>query len=112
MIAVSTSIWIIVILALVTFATRLLPFVLWGNQQELSPLIRYLGEKLPYAMMGMLVVYCLRNTDLAGPDHGLAELIAVTAVVLLHRWKRSNLISILGGTILYMFLVQVVFITS
>ena len=93
----------------VTFLTRVIPFILWGNKNELPPLIRYLGNVLPYAMMGLLVVYCLRNTAVLSFPYGIPELIAVSAVVGLHCWKRNNLISILGGTALYMLLIQVIF---
>ncbi len=73
-------------------------------------LVRYLGRVLPPAVMGMLVVYCLRGIDVLHMPYGLPELIAVAAVILLHVWKRNNLLSIGAGTVLYMFLVQVVFI--
>lgn len=110
MISVSTSILIIAIMAGVTFLTRVIPFILWGKNSTLPPLIRYLGNVLPFAMMGLLVVYCLRNTVVLSAPYGIPELIAVIVVIGLHCWKRNNLISILGGTVLYMFLIQVVFI--
>ena len=109
MISTATSILIIAIMAGVTFLTRVIPFILWGNKNELLSLIRYLGNVLPYAMMGLLVIYCLRNTAVLSAPYGIPELIAVSAVVGLHCWKRNNLISILGGTALYMLLVQVIF---
>ncbi len=109
MISTATSILIIAIMAGVTFLTRVIPFILWGNKNELPSLIRYLGNVLPYAMMGLLVVYCLRNTAVLSFPYGIPELIAVSAVVGLHCWKRNNLISILGGTALYMLLIQVIF---
>lgn len=110
MISVGTSILIIAIMAGVTFLTRVIPFILWGKNSTLPPLIRYLGNVLPFAMMGLLVVYCLRNTVILSAPYGIPELIAVIVVIGLHCWKRNNLISILGGTALYMFLIQVVFI--
>ena len=73
-------------------------------------LVHYPGRVLPPAVMGMLVVYCLRGIDVLHMLYGLPELIAVAAVILLHVWKRNNLLSIGAGTVLYMFLVQVVFI--
>lgn len=109
MISTATSILIIAIMAGVTFLTRVIPFILWGNKNELPSLIHYLGNVLPYAMMGLLVIYCLRNTAVLSAPYGIPELIAVSAVVGLHCWKRNNLISILGGTALYMLLVQVIF---
>ena len=72
-------------------------------------MILYLGKVLPAATMGLLVVYCLKGVTPLSWPHGLPELIAVAAVVLLHLWKRNNLISIAGGTVLYMVLVQIIF---
>lgn len=109
MIDVKTSMLIIAVMAAVTLLTRALPFILWGKKKELPPLIRYLGTVLPFAMMGLLVVYCLRNTQIFIAPYGLAELLSILLVVALHVWKRNNLISFLGGTVFYMFLIQVIF---
>ncbi len=99
---------LIAVSAGVTALLRFLPFVLLGSRKT-PGFITYLGRVLPYAIMGMLVVYCLRNiTPLVWP-HGLPELLAAAAVVLLHLWKRNTLLSIAGGTVLYMVLVQFVF---
>ena len=94
--------------SLVTVLLRFLPF--WILRGRKTPdYIVYLGNVLPYAIMGMLVVYCLRETPLLNAPHGIPELIAVLATVLLHIYKRSTLLSILAGTVCYMFLVQVIF---
>jgi len=89
--------------------TRWLPFLLFPEKKEPPAWVIYLGHVLPTAMMGLLVIYCLRNVSLLTVPHGIPEAIAILAVVLVHWWKNNVLISIAGGTILYMFLVQVVF---
>ena len=100
---------IILVSGAVTAAIRFLLFLIFGGKRQTPPFISYLGRVLPYAIMGMLVIYCLRGISFASAPHGLPELIACAAVVLLHVWKRSTLISIFGGTLCYMLLVQLVF---
>ena len=95
--------------ALGTMLTRFLPFLVFNPKKPTPKYIQYLGSALPGAIFGMLVVYCLRGVDLLGPTHGLPELLAGAAVVGLHLWKRQMLLSIAGGTICYMLLVQFVF---
>lgn len=99
----------IVVMALVTAALRFLPFLVFQDQDKRPGVITYLGQVLPYGVMGMLVVYCLKNVSLLAAPHGIPELLAVAAVVLLHLWKRNTLLSIFGGTAFYMILVQFVF---
>ena len=98
----------IAVMAGVTLLLRVLPFLIFGDRKT-PAYIEFLGQYLPYAIMGMLVVYCLKGVSLLAAPHGLPELIAVAAVVLLHLWKRNTLLSIGGGTVLYMILVQFVF---
>lgn len=95
--------------ALGTIATRFIPFLLFPESKEPPRLVDYFGRVLPYAMTGMLVVYALRDTDVTAGSHGLPELLACLTVVGLHWWKRSMLLSIAGGTVAYMLLVQLVF---
>lgn len=97
------------VIAALTLLTRALPFLLFPSGRKTPPFVGYLGRVLPYAVMGMLVVYCLRQTRLADWPYGLPELIAAAAVVGLHLWKRNTLLSIAGGTTLYMLLIQFVF---
>ena len=104
------GILLIVIVSLVTMLLRFLPFFVFGSGKETPKFITYSGKYLPYAIMGMLVVYCLKGISFVTAPHGLPELIAVAAVVLLHLWKRNTLLSIGGGTVLYMILIQVVFV--
>jgi branched-subunit amino acid transport protein AzlD len=102
---------IILVAAAVTFGTRLLAFVVFGGRKGGEPpkWVTYLGQVLPPAVIALLVVYCLRNIDLFSVSHGLPELLCVVVAALLHLWKRNELLSIFGSTILYMILVQLVF---
>ena len=107
--SVEVSFFIILAMALTTFATRAVPFFIFPKGKETPKTIQYLGKVLTPAVIGMLVVYCLKNTNVLQAPHGIPEFIAVVAVVILHIWKRNNLISIGVGTVLYMVLIQVVF---
>ena len=100
---------IVAVVALVTIGLRFLPFAIFSGNKSVPPFVAYLGRVLPYAIMGMLVVYCLRNTHIATAPHGLPEMISCALVAALHLWKRNTLISIAGGTVCYMLLVQFVF---
>lgn len=100
---------LIAVAAAVTAALRFLPFLIFGGSRKTPAFVTYLGKVLPYAIMGMLVVFCLKNVSLAAPPHGLPELVACALVVALHVWKRNTLLSILCGTVCYMLLVQLVF---
>lgn len=99
----------IAVVALGTMLTRFLPFMLFPAGKPTPKFIQYLGKALPAAVFGMLVVYCLRGVDVLAGSHGLPEGIAIAAVVMLHLWKRQMLLSIAGGTVCYMLLVQLVF---
>lgn len=103
------SVWIIVTATLVTMATRFLPFLIFGNNRKTPDLIVYLGKVLPYAIMGMLVVYCLKDVSFLTPPYGIPELLGCIVVAALHLWKRNTLLSIGVGTVFYMVLVQVIF---
>ena len=100
---------VIAIASVVTMLIRSLPFLVFGGNKKRPAVIDYLADVLPYAIMGMLVVYCLKSVSLVTAPHGLPELIACVAVVLLHLWKRNTLLSIIAGTAVYMVLVQVMF---
>lgn len=99
----------IAVVALVTAALRFLPFFIFGGDKPVPEFIQYLGRVLPYAIMSMLVVYCLKGVTLTEAPFGLPELISVLLVVVLHVWKRNTLVSIVGGTICYMVLIQMIF---
>ena len=103
------SILIILVVALTTFSTRVIPFLIFPKGREIPKTVQYLGKVLTPAVIGMLVIYCLKNTTVISSPYGIPELIAVLVVAVLHVWKRNNLISIGVGTVLYMFLIQSVF---
>ena len=92
-----------------TMLTRFLPFLLFPAGKPTPRYVQYLGKALPGAVFGLLVIYCLKNVSLLSGSHGLPELIAILVVAGLHLWKRQMLLSIAGGTICYMLLVQLVF---
>lgn len=100
---------LVAVIALVTLFLRALPFVVFSGKRKTPAFITYLSNVLPYAIMGMLVVYCLRNVELFKAPYGLPELIACVVVVGLHLWKKNTLLSIAVGTVVYMVLVQMVF---
>lgn len=89
-----------------TMTTRFLPFAVFHENRKTPAFIDYIGKFLPSAVFGMLVVYCLRNTDVLQGSHGLPELISVFITMVLHLWKRQMLLSIAGGTACYMLLVH------
>lgn len=101
---------LIAVIALVTAALRFLPFLIFGGKRETPKIIVYLGKVLPFAIIGMLVVFCFKGVSITAFPHGIPELIAGASVVLLHLWKRNTLLSVGAGTVIYMLLIQVVFI--
>ncbi len=100
---------LVAVMAIVTFLTRALPFLLFGRGGEPPKVALYLGRFLPPAVIAMLIVYCYRNVSFAAVGNWAPAFIAGAAVVALHLWKKNNMLSIVGGTILYMALVQAVF---
>lgn len=92
-----------------TMLTRFVPFLIFPSGKPTPKYVQYLGRVLPAAVFGMLVIYCLKDVSFASGSHGLPELLAIAAVVGLHMWKRQMLLSIAGGTVCYMLLVQLVF---
>lgn len=101
---------IILAVAAGTQVTRWLPFILFPENKEPPAVVIYLGKVLPAAVMGLLVVYSLKSVDLLSGSHGLPEFIAIAVVAGLHWWKNNVLLSIAGGTVTYMLLVQLVFV--
>lgn len=98
---------LIAIMAVVTMLLRFLPFIVF--RKTVPPFISYLGQVLPSAIIGMLVIYCLKDVAWTSAPFGAPELIAAACVVGLQIWRRNSLISILGGTVIYMLLIQLVF---
>ena len=99
----------IAVCALVTAGLRFLPFLIFGENRKTPDIIAYLGQVLPFAIMGMLVVYCLKDISLLNAPFGIPEAIGCASVAGLHVWKRNTLLSIGAGTVIYMLLVQFVF---
>lgn len=92
-----------------TALTRFLPFLFFPPGKPVPPYIRYLGKVLPSAVFGLLVIYCLKNVSFFTGSRGIPEIISIAVVTGLHLWKRQMLLSIAGGTVCYMILVQSVF---
>lgn len=99
----------ILIIALVTAALRFIPFLIFNGNKPIPRFVEYLGRVLPYSIMAMLVVYCLKGISFRKAPFGLPEIISVVIVVVLHIWKRNTLLSIIGGTVCYMLLIQFIF---
>ena len=109
MITTQASLSIILVVAFCTFLTRAIPFLIFKNPDKLPKRILYLGKVLPMAIMLCLIIYCVRHTAFMSYPNGIPEFLGIGCVVLLHIWKRNNMISIIGGTFVYMMLIQVVF---
>ena len=92
-----------------TMTTRFLPFIIFNENKKTPSFIQYIGNFLPAAVFGMLVVYCLRNVNVLQGSHGLPEFISILVTGGLHLWKRNMLISIAGGTVCYMLLLHFLF---
>ena len=89
--------------------TRFIPFIIFPAGKPTPKYIQYLGNVLPSAVFGLLIIYCLKNVSIFAGSHGIPEMLSIILVVLLHLWKRQMLLSIAGGTIFYMILVQFIF---
>ena len=109
MLSTGAAIAAIAVMAIVTFLTRALPFLLFDRGESPPKIVLYLGRVLPPAIIAMLIIYCLRGVSFATPGGWVPQLLCVGVVVVLHLWKHNNLLSIFGGTVLYMVLVQAVF---
>ena len=103
------AIAVVLIAALVTAGLRFLPFLVFGKGKKTPELVTYLGKTLPCAIMGMLVVYCLKDVSLLQKPYGILEALGCLIVALLHIWKRNTLLSIGVGTVCYMLMVQFLF---
>ncbi len=103
------AILIIAVMSAGTILLRFLPFIIFGGGRKTPALVTYLGKVLPYALIGMLLVYCLKDVSLTSAPFGLPELIAIVVTAGLHIWRRNTLLSIICGTGCYMALVQLVF---
>ena len=100
---------VILIMGLVTLATRLLPVLIFGRGEKVPDYILYLGKVVPFTAMGLLIVYCLKDVSVVESPHGLPELIALAVVSGSYLWKRNTILSVVIGTVVYMVLIQMVF---
>lgn len=103
------ALWLVLIMSGCTILLRVMPFILFPAGKKTPRVVTYLGGVLPYAMIGMLVVYCLKDVSVLQAPHGLPELISIAIVVVLHVWRRNTLLSVAAGTLSYMLLIQLVF---
>lgn len=99
----------IAVIALGTMITRFTPFILFPENKKVPEFVTYLGKVLPTAMIGLLVVYCFKDVSFRQMPFGIQEAAAILCIILLHKWKHNVLLSIAGGTAVYMLLVQIVF---
>ena len=106
MLTATQAIIMILAVAFGTMITRFTPFLLFPETKEPPKMITYLGNVLPPAMMGLLVMYCLKNVSIIETPHGVPDLIAIAGITILHNWKSNVLLSIGGGTIIYMLLIH------
>ncbi|HHV09374.1 MAG TPA: branched-chain amino acid transporter AzlD [Clostridiales bacterium] len=97
------------VVVLGTQLTRVLPFLVFPENKEIPKYIKYLADILPFTIIGMLVVYCLKDVSFIQPPHALPEAVSILVITLLHLWKKNTLLSIGGGALLYMLLVQYIF---
>ncbi|MDF2486025.1 MAG: putative rane protein [Herbinix sp.] len=98
------------LVSLATILTRVLPFILFPEKKKIPKFVQYLADVLPFTIIGMLVVYCLKDVSFVQMPHAFPEIISIAVIIALHLWKSNTLLSIGGGALLYMFLVQCVFI--
>lgn len=104
------SVSIITAVAVTSYFLRAFPFLVLNKKNKaVEKYVMYLGKVLPPAVIGILIIFCLKDTSIVNSPYGIPEMLAVAVVVLLHVWKRNSLISILGGTVFYMYLVQKIF---
>ncbi|MCD7955585.1 MAG: branched-chain amino acid transporter permease [Lachnospiraceae bacterium] len=108
--ALNDQIITIALCVLGTMTTRFLPFLIFSSKKPTPNYVQYLGKALPAAIFGMLVVYCLKDVSVLQGSHGIPELLAIVLTIALHLWKRNMLLSIAGGTVCYMLLVQYLFV--
>ena len=103
------SVFIILFIAVLTFGSRVFPFAVFSRGGKTPATAAYIGNILPPAVMIMLVVYCIKNVTPSVWPHGIPEAVSIAVVALLYKVTKNNLVAMVGGTILYMILIQAVF---
>lgn len=98
------------LVSLGTILTRVIPFILFPENKKIPKYIKYLSDILPYTIIGMLVVYCLKDVSFTSSPYALPEIISIVAITTMHLWKKNTLLSIGVGSLLYILLVQFVFV--
>ncbi len=107
----SEQIITIAVVSVGTLLTRFLPFLVFPAGKPTPKYIQYLGKVLAPAVFSLLIVYCLKDVSWLEGTHGIPEILGIVVTAALHLWKRQMLLSIAGGTILYMLLIQFVFVS-
>lgn len=105
------SILIIIAVVMATVTTRFLPFIVFPANKTPPPYIQYLGKVLPSAVIGLLVIYCLKDVSFFSGSYGLPEILSILCIIIFYLWKKNALACIILGTMIYMILVQFVFAT-
>ena len=100
---------IMIVMGLMTLATRILPVLIFGRSEKVPDFILYLGKVVPFTAMGLLIVYCLKDVSIFTGSHAIPEILALAVVGVSYLWKKNSILSVVAGTIVYMFLVQKVF---
>lgn len=93
-------------MAIATMLTRFLPFILFPDHKPIPPFVTFLADRLPYASLGMLVVYALKDVSVVESPYGLYELLSMALIALVHHWKSNTLLSISSGLLMYLLLVN------
>ena len=100
---------IMIVMGLMTLATRILPVLIFGRSEKVPDFILYLGKVVPFTAMGLLIVYCLKDVSIFTESHAIPEILALAVVGVSYLWKKNSILSVVAGTLVYMFLVQKVF---
>ena len=100
---------IMIVMGLMTLATRILPVLIFGRSEKVPDFILYLGKVVPFTAMGLLIVYCLKDVSVFTGSHAIPEILALAVVGVSYLWKKNSILSVVAGTLVYMFLVQKVF---
>ncbi len=108
MVLPASSVWLLIIIIMFgTMITRFLPFLVFPEKKEPPQFVLFVSKCLPPAMMGLLVIYCLRNISFFNAPYSISEAVSVAAIIILHKWKNNVLLSIIGGTVIYMVLLHI-----